>query len=155
MSEATRHRIEVLQHRRRQTAARARLEDISRRLGEPVPASVDAERSLVLQHAMSDRLRELRAAGRVHVQRFVAAADAVAAFLASPAASAGELLWEIYGSTESGFFTGLPSPTFCGECLDRGFEGFALVGGDAASGALLDKVEDDPVFGSFYEVESW
>jgi hypothetical protein len=155
MSEATRHRVEVLQHQRRQRAALARLEDISRTLGESPPTAVDAERSLQLQHAMRDRLRELRAAG-LHTRRFASAPDAVAALLASPVATASDICWEVYdGREESGFLSGAPSPAFCRECLERGFEGFALVRADLASGALLDRAEDDPQLGSFFEVERW
>lgn len=156
MSDATRDRIAVLQHKRRQSEAYGALSSISDTLGEAPHPPIDSSYSLRLQGAMYERLKGLRDQQPLRSQSYTTAEAAVNELLIHASSLTSDMMAEFYnGARGTGFFYGPFSRGFLLACLLQGYEGMALVQPDLALGVLLDVALDDPIRGDFYEVEWW
>lgn len=156
MSDATRNRIAVLQHRRRQATSQEALSKVSDEVGEPRHQPVEAGASLRLQTELYARLKEMRGQGQLLRSEFPEADSATAAVHAQLELLGSDAVFEVYfGASGSGFFAGPISSALVRGCLRHGHEGLAATLPSLESGVLLDVVRDDPLRGNFYELEWW
>ena len=156
MSDLTTSRIAVLQHKRRQAAAREALSKTSDQVGEPRHESIDPATSLRLQSDLYTRVKEMRNQGKLCKNDFADAESAVSAAEEHLERLGRDAVFEVYaGASGSGFFAGPVSVAFLSACLRGSHESIALVLPDLGAGLLLDVVLDDPRRGNFYEVEWW
>lgn len=156
MSDATRSRIAVLQHKRRQRAAQEALSKTSDRLEEPRHEPVEPDVSLRLQTELYALVKAMRGQGKLRKSEFRDADSALSSAGEHLERLGREAVFEVYaGASGSGFFMGPVSSAFLNACLRRDGEGFAVVLPDLKAGLLFDVVLDDPLRGNFYEVEWW
>lgn len=156
MSDSTRARLAVLQHAHKQAAASRAVSVISERLAEEPHRPVDAELSLKVQVDLSKRLRGMRAAGTLRSSRFSSAEEAVTEFCRRGSSLGARALVQFYShSGGSGFFEGAVSSDFVHAWLESAREGLVVAAPDLSSGVMIDVALDDPLLGSFLEVEWW
>jgi hypothetical protein len=126
-------------------------------LADVVPMT-PASRSRSLIQEVWQEVRDARARGDVHLERFTRLEDALDRLAAhgiwSDRAKYASMLITSDGD-ETGFFDGAITRSVLESWFGAGHDGALILGTASSERYLIDKVSDDPVNGDFVEVEIW